>query len=1385
MNIKRVLSAILAVAMLLCAMPMYGVQAAGTPKFTVDAAMPSNDVDVSLEEQTIAVPIKVTDNPGFVTFEMDFTLAEGWSLSEEEDFIDYWWYYDDDNYSTLLAEDGKRGPDLKDYTYIYPNAEETRVLVATADNANGDGTVLYAWCVVSQSAVNGPNEFKIVAVENMKKFDENGKAVLIDDSVVGSGFINVIGGKDKLTANNTVVTVNNGEAVEYGATPTVTVTYLGETLPEANYDLKVEFDEEAAGEDKGTVTITPKDTDALTFEDKTPYVVTFDTKPGAATVSGIPTETVQMAFNDEKTLEIETTPEVALNYELSKSGIITITDGVMKAVGVGEVTVTVTGTSTALVDASAVTGTFNVNVVGAAQKDLAASASKTAYTYGDEGGTITVTGAPAGATIAYESSNENVVTVAENGKLTVVGKGNANITVTSNATGYNEATKVVAITVAPAQIKVSGVTAAGRTYAADDYTVTLNEGKTVTGIISGDDVTVTVAAQDLTVNNAGTQTANLTVTLEGSDAGNYELAADSQASVTVEIAHATIAVPTAASGLKYNGSEQTGVASANTEVYTVTGGTGTNAKADYAATATLIDSNYKWVDGTTEAKTITWSIAKADAQALTDSKTVRFSTTTAATYTAADIAKVLNAGEIVVTGATLEATNNVVEMSYAEVLVSYNLKSGLVAGDAGKYDEIVITFTSKNYEDSTLTLKVEVIDKTDVSDQITFEAGTAVYDGTVKTYENATCTLTGGTITYSYSPAEVKNVDTYTVTATYEDADNYGQKSTTFTITPKPVSITGMTAEKVYDGTTDATVTAVTFDDATLTEAASYTVDAGAAYASKNVGTPDVTFAVTLTDGNYQLTAASATLPGKITPKAITATAALAADSFTYDGTAKTPAVTLTATGLCGEDTLVLDTDYTVAYADNTAAGTTATVTVSAKSGSNYTVTVDPVTFTITKANPTVTVTSVTKEYDGTALNADDIVYTATFNDAAITGTWTMTGNDETIGKDNVSLKFVPANESLNAYETTFEGEITQNVLTSEEVTTTVEESISVKEYIDMLIANELTNAAGDVMIEEETIKVQIDGKDVTDLEKTKLPANAKVTVTAESVDEAKFADLNITVVPYKANVVTEIITNIILSSGSKAHGTVTWRPVAAEEGDTVTVTVRPDKGYAVKDVTVTASNGKDVKVHAIGSNKFTFVMPAGKAKIDVDYKKAETVKFNDVNTGDWYYDAVMYAVDNGLFNGVSDTEFAPNATMTRAMLVTVLWRMEGAPKARACEFKDVAEGAWYEEAVAWAAEESIVNGMTETSFAPNAAITREQMATILYRYAQYKGMSTRGNADLDDYTDADSISAYAAKAMNWAVANGLITGMTETALAPTGTATRAQVATILMRFLG
>ena len=154
-----------------------------------------------------------------------------------------------------------------------------------------------------------------------------------------------------------------------------------------------------------------------------------------------------------------------------------------------------------------------------------------------------------------------------------------------------------------------------------------------------------------------------------------------------------------------------------------------------------------------------------------------------------------------------------------------------------------------------------------------------------------------------------------------------------------------------------------------------------------------------------------------------------------------------------------------------------------------------------------------------------------------------------------------------------------------------------------------------------------------------------------------------------------------------------------------------------------------------------------------------------------------------GLFTGVTDTTFNPDGSMTRGMLVTVLWRMEGSPAAGSSDFTDVANGSWYDEAVAWANEEGIVTGMTETTFAPNAAITREQMATMLYRYAKYLGLNTRVKADLSDYTDADSISAYAEDAMAWAVGAGLINGVTDTTLNPAGTATRAQVATILVRF--
>ncbi|MBQ7870563.1 MAG: S-layer homology domain-containing protein, partial [Oscillospiraceae bacterium] len=165
-----------------------------------------------------------------------------------------------------------------------------------------------------------------------------------------------------------------------------------------------------------------------------------------------------------------------------------------------------------------------------------------------------------------------------------------------------------------------------------------------------------------------------------------------------------------------------------------------------------------------------------------------------------------------------------------------------------------------------------------------------------------------------------------------------------------------------------------------------------------------------------------------------------------------------------------------------------------------------------------------------------------------------------------------------------------------------------------------------------------------------------------------------------------------------------------------------------------------------------------------------------------WYHEGVDFVLDNGLMKGMSDTIFAPNGEVTRAQLVTILYRLEGQPSIEGLEnpFEDIAEKDWFYDAVVWAASEGVVNGTSATTFDPNAAITREQIAAILFRYA---GAEAIEEDHLKDFTDADKISAYAVDAMNWAVANGLIKGLTDTTVAPRATATRAQIATILMRY--
>lgn len=246
-----------------------------------------------------------------------------------------------------------------------------------------------------------------------------------------------------------------------------------------------------------------------------------------------------------------------------------------------------------------------------------------------------------------------------------------------------------------------------------------------------------------------------------------------------------------------------------------------------------------------------------------------------------------------------------------------------------------------------------------------------------------------------------------------------------------------------------------------------------------------------------------------------------------------------------------------------------------------------------------------------------------------------------------------------------------------------------------------------------------------------------------------------------------------------------------AEKGDTVTITVTPDEGYELDKLAVYDEDGDKIDLKDKGDGKFTFEMPKGDVEIEVSFAliEDETVKadFADVAADAWYADAIQYVYENGMMSGTSETTFSPDLTTTRGMIVTILYRLEGSPDLSnenlGYPYADVDANAYYADAVYWARQNGIVSGMSAEQFAPNDAITREQMAAILYRYAQFKGYDVSAKADLSVYTDAAQVSTYATDAMAWANGAQLITGTSQATLTPAGNATRAQVATILMRF--
>lgn len=257
----------------------------------------------------------------------------------------------------------------------------------------------------------------------------------------------------------------------------------------------------------------------------------------------------------------------------------------------------------------------------------------------------------------------------------------------------------------------------------------------------------------------------------------------------------------------------------------------------------------------------------------------------------------------------------------------------------------------------------------------------------------------------------------------------------------------------------------------------------------------------------------------------------------------------------------------------------------------------------------------------------------------------------------------------------------------------------------------------------------------------------------------------------------------------SALANTVKADKTKAAAGDTVTLTAAGEG-----TLTVTDANGKTVALTDLGSGKYTFKMPS--AKVSVGFKTTAdqpcdggkdcpSAPFTDVDTAKWYHLSVDYVLAHKMMNGVSSRAFAPNANLTRGMLVQILYNLEGKPKGTAANFSDVQADAWYAEAVGWAASNKVVTGYADGTFRPNAAVTREQAAAILYRYAKSKGIdvSVGENTNILSYVDVQQASEYAIPALQWAVGAGVLNGKNGGRLAPTGTATRAEIAAIMQRW--
>ena len=960
--------------------------------------------------------------------------------------------------------------------------------------------------------------------------------------------------------------------------------------------------------------------------------------------------------------------------------------------------------------------------------------------------------------------------------------------------------------------------------------------------ISGETVTVNVSAGEYADKNVGAgKSVTLTLSLGGDNAGNYTLsnktAAIETASITPSssITDATATEQNVVVGVgtftapKFTGVTVNGVAETveGTVTYTIDGTS--NMTYEQAKAALAQKDKGRQIE-------VGYSFTSTDTNYVTTAQTGSI------TVTMVDIAFEIGEGAVTVDNAPVYGATwgDIVKVDGSKITAkvgedivtggTYTVKDASVRPGAGSASWEVLftgtlgdkTYTNVTVQTSTVTVKQKELTITGLS------AADKPYDGNT----DATVTgiavlngmLAGDTVTVTTGTAafDSKNAGTdkdvifsgYSLSG--DDAGNYelsAQPSATASITPKSVTITGVDAnDKTYDGTAAAEISGTPAVSGKVGSDDVNVVNGSATFASVDVGTDiSVSFSGFSLSGldaaNYELTAQPESVTADINKANYTGapeldinvimnqaeaqTGTLTALNF-FGGNMPTGA-TITNVALNGADNNVIASisvdDGSLTYASEaniTTEGTVETynVTISTRNYNDITATL---TFTTVAKTP-VTISGVSvadKVYNGQAASYTGTPAAAADGEAVEVSAYTYTWQN---AEGNV-LSAAPVNAgsyklviAVAADDPNYVGSATVSFTISKAtVTVTVDDK---EAYVgsDMPELSYTVSglAAGETLATNPTLTCNADMDKAGKYAIT--ASGAAVPATGNYNEDIVYVPGTLTVSHRPINVGPTYEINVADSE----NGSVKASLGNASEGSVITLTVTPDEGYRLGSITVIDENGNEVEVRRSGS-EYKFTMPDGDVRVSARFvRDTGVIPFNDVKPGDWFYEYVAYVYNNGIMDGVDSGVFSPNTATTRGMVVTVLYRLYGEPAVSGgSSFTDVAPGAYYADAVAWASNAGIVNGTSATTFSPNDLVTREQFAAMLYRYMQYTGADTSARASLSGFADAGRVSSYAADALAWAVAEGVLNGRSATEITPQGNCTRAEVAAMITRVFG